>query len=48
LNDPLIRERLKSAGLEPAGGTPEQFARLIADESAKWAPVIRVTSAKLD
>ena len=26
LNDPSVRERLKSAGLEPIGGTPEQFA----------------------
>ena len=48
LNDPSVRERLKAAGLEAAGGTPEQFARLIADESAKWAPVIRRTGAKLD
>ena len=48
LNDPLIRQRLTSAGLEPAGGTPEQFARLMADESAKWAPVIKLTGAKLD
>ena len=48
LNDPSVRERLKAAGLEAAGGTPEQFAQLIADESAKWAPVIRRTGAKLD
>lgn len=48
LHDPPIRQRLMAAGLDPAGGTPEQFGRLIAEESAKWAPVIRQTGAKLD
>lgn len=48
MNDPQVKERLRAAGLEPAGGTPEQFAKLIADESAKWEPVIRRTGAKLD
>lgn len=46
--DPQVRERLKAAGLDAAGGTPEQFAKLIADESAKWEPVIRRTGARLD
>jgi tripartite-type tricarboxylate transporter receptor subunit TctC len=48
MNDPQVKERLKAAGLDAAGGTPEQFAKLIADESAKWAPVIQRTGAKLD
>ena len=48
MNDPQVRERLKVAGLDPAGGTPEQFAKLIADESTKWRPVILRTGAKLD
>jgi tripartite-type tricarboxylate transporter receptor subunit TctC len=48
LADPLIRQRLMAAGLDPAGGTPEQFGRLIDDESTKWAPVIRQTGARLD
>ena len=48
LNDPQVKERLKVAGLDAAGGTPEQFAKLIADESTKWQPVILRTGAKLD
>ena len=48
MSDPQVKERLRAAGLEPAGGTPEQFAKLIADESAKWEPVIKRTGAKLD
>jgi len=48
MNDPQVRERLKAAGLDAAGGTPEQFARLIAEEAAKWEPVIKRTGARLD
>lgn len=48
MNDPQVRERLKSAGLDAAGGTPEQFAKLMADEARKWEPVIRRTGARLD
>ena len=48
LNDPSVRERLKSAGLEPIGGTPEQFTKLIHDESAKWAPIIKRSGARID
>ncbi len=48
MNDPQVKERLKAAGLDAAGGTPEQFARLIAEESAKWEPVIKRTGARLD
>ena len=48
MNDPQVKERFKTAGLEAAGGTPEQFAKLIADEASKWEPVIKRTGAKLD
>jgi len=48
LNDPSVKERLKSAGLEPIGGTPEQFAKLIHDESVKWAPIIKRSGARID
>jgi tripartite-type tricarboxylate transporter receptor subunit TctC len=48
LHDPAVRDRLKSAGLEPMGGTPEQFAKLIHDESVKWAPIIRRSGARID
>ena len=48
LNDAAVKERLKSAGLEPVGGTPEQFAKLIHDESVKWAPIIKRSGAHID
>lgn len=48
LNDTAVKERLKTAGLEPVGGTPEQFAKLIHDESIKWAPIIKRSGARID
>ena len=48
LNDPAVRERLKNAGLEPVGGSPEQFTQLIQNESTKWAPIIQRSGARID
>ena len=48
LQDPAVRERLKAAGLEAVGGTPEQFTQLIRDESNKWAPIIQRSGARID
>ena len=48
LHDAAVKERLKAAGLEPVGGTPEQFAKLIHDESVKWAPIIKRSGARID
>ncbi|MCY7308438.1 MAG: tripartite tricarboxylate transporter substrate binding protein [Rhodoferax sp.] len=48
MNDPAVKERFRAAGLEAAGGSPEQFAKLMADEAVKWEPVIKRTGAKLD
>lgn len=43
-----VQSRLHGAGLEPAGGSPERFGRLIASEAVKWSEIIRKTGAKLD
>ncbi|WP_310626003.1 tripartite tricarboxylate transporter substrate binding protein [Limnohabitans sp.] len=48
LHDAAVKERLKAAGLDPMGGTPEQFAKLIHDESIKWAPIIKRSGARID
>jgi tripartite-type tricarboxylate transporter receptor subunit TctC len=46
--EPAVRQRLTGGGLEPAGGTPDSFGKLMADEAAKWAPIIKRTGARLD
>mgnify|MGYP006268094373 CR=1 FL=1 len=48
LQDAAVKERIKTAGLDPVGGTPEQFAKLIHDESIKWGPIIKYSGARLD
>ncbi len=41
LNDPDIRGKLARAGVTPAPGSPEAFARHLADEIARWGRLIR-------
>ena len=48
LHDPAVKATLNAQGFALVGGTPEDFARLIASESAKWAPVIKRTGARID
>lgn len=43
-----VQDRLHGAGLEPAGGSPEAFSRLIASEAAKWSQIIKKTGATID
>jgi len=45
---PAVREKLSGGGLEVVGGTPEQFARFIASEIAKWTKIAKDVGAKVD
>jgi len=45
---PTFKKRFAEIGDEPAGGTPEDFAKLIAADSAKWAEVVRRSGAKIE
>ena len=48
LHEPAVKATLNAQGFALVGGTPEDFGRLIASESAKWAPVIKRTGARID
>jgi len=41
LGDPDIRKRMQALGADPAGDTPEEFARFIRDDQAKWSKLMR-------
>ena len=41
LKTPEVRERIAQAGSEAVGGTPEAFAKFLADDIAKWGRVTR-------
>ena len=47
LNMPDVREKLLSLGAQPAGSTPDEFARFIDAEIAKWNRVIRSANVTL-
>jgi tripartite-type tricarboxylate transporter receptor subunit TctC len=48
MKDPQVQERLKTAGLDAIGGSPDVFGQLMADEAKKWEPIIKRSGAKLD
>jgi len=48
LNDADVKKQFATQGIDALGGTPEQFAAYIRDESAKWARVVQASGAKLD
>jgi tripartite-type tricarboxylate transporter receptor subunit TctC len=43
-----LRKRLSAQGADTVGGTPEDFARVIKADFAKWAKVVRESGAKVD
>ena len=45
---PAFKEHFAAIGDEPAGGTPEEFAALIASDSAKWGEVIKRAGIKFE
>ncbi len=45
---PDVKERLIAQGAEPVGDTPEEFARYIKSEAAKWGKVIKTLNLKIE
>jgi len=43
-----VREKLVQLGVEPVGGSPEAFARLIQSEHEKWGKVVKTANIKLN
>ena len=48
LADPKMRERLAELGGKSIGGTPEDFGKVIAAETAKWEKVVISSGAKVE
>lgn len=45
---PAMRQRMIENGYEPVGGPPEKFGEFIRAELAKWAPVVKAASIRVD
>lgn len=48
LKNPAVVKGMHDLGYEVVGGSPEQFAAMVAKERAKWGDVIRSSGAKTD
>jgi tripartite-type tricarboxylate transporter receptor subunit TctC len=48
LSAPALKERLLAQGAIPGGNTSAEFAKLITDETKKWALVVKASGAKVD
>jgi tripartite-type tricarboxylate transporter receptor subunit TctC len=48
LADPAMRARLAELGGKPISGTPEDFGKVIAAETEKWAKVVISSGATVE
>lgn len=48
LADPAFRERVQALGAAPMGGSPADYRKLLEEEYARWAEVVKVSGAKID
>jgi tripartite-type tricarboxylate transporter receptor subunit TctC len=48
LNDPAMQDKLVALGGTNIPGTPEDFGKIVADETDKWSKVVRATGATAD
>jgi tripartite-type tricarboxylate transporter receptor subunit TctC len=48
LADPAVLARLASLGSEPFTGSPADFGRFLAEETGKWAKVVRFANLKVE
>ena len=46
--DADVRKRMLEQGAEPVGSTPEEFGKLLREEVARWAEVVRISGARAD
>jgi tripartite-type tricarboxylate transporter receptor subunit TctC len=46
--DPDTRRRMLEQGADPVGNTPEEFSKLMREEVARWAEVVKVSGARAD
>jgi tripartite-type tricarboxylate transporter receptor subunit TctC len=46
LSDAETKTRMQAVGADPSGNTPEEFARFIRDDQAKWAKLMREAGIK--
>ena len=48
LKEPDVRERMGNLGLDPAGGTPEEFGSFVKADLARWAKAVKETNVRAE
>lgn len=48
LASPEVRERFGALGLEPAGGSPADLQKTMAEDSRRWAPIVKKSGFRAD
>jgi tripartite-type tricarboxylate transporter receptor subunit TctC len=48
LGESSVRETLLKQGLIPGGGSPAEFQALVAQETAKWAPIVKAAGIRIE
>ena len=48
LQSPDVVQRLSGIGMDPATGTPEEFAQIVASDYARWGPIVKASGFKPD
>jgi tripartite-type tricarboxylate transporter receptor subunit TctC len=48
LHAPDLQKKLGDQGADVVGSTPEQFAKLVRDDMARWGKVVKESGAKID
>ncbi len=48
LSSPDVVERLTKLGMDPATSTPDEFAKIVASDYAKWGPIVKASGFTAD
>ena len=48
LTSPDVVERLTKLGMDPATSTPDEFAKIVATDYAKWGPIVKASGFTAD
>jgi tripartite-type tricarboxylate transporter receptor subunit TctC len=46
--DPGLKQKMIEQGADPVGNTPEEFGKLLREEVARWAEIVRIAGAKAE
>src|SRR5687768_10597939 len=46
--DPGLKQKLVEQGADPVGNTPEEFGKLLREEVARWAEIVKISGAKAE